>query len=416
MESEWIVDRQAFRPLRFVPICVLDSFLSSSQIVTMMPSYKLVPCSPSNLNSGEDINQFSSFSLTGMPQPKRVSICGVHEISPPAEDRIFTPTNGIARRTPTSFGNVMIPSSVAGAHQGMARPSVSRIAILSPSLVDRQVFYGKRNTGFDSGIVHLDHSQMTAPFLPSIDNGNNDDVPLSQPPQCVTRDGNEWNSSFTPRSLYNEEAVSLLLGMRNSPYINSSTTPKTFPANRMLPFKKRSLSCSDPGTGVVPARRAPRPTLSPAKVDPQSLRLAMPDDAQKLNSLHCYVRSELLEVFVSDDFADPRALHKLKLRSGRVGLRCVHCAHLTRKERADATMSRFFPKSLNDIYRGVCTWQRIHFASCQQVPKDVAEEYRKLKNEDRSRGKKSYWVHGALQLGLRNVDDNRNGIVWCEPM
>jgi hypothetical protein len=409
MESEWIVNRQAFLPSRFVPICVPDSFLSYSQIVTMMPTYKLVPCSPSDLNSGEDINQFSSFSLIGgVPQPKRVSIGGVHEISPPAEDRIFTLTNGIARVTPTSFGNVMIPSSVAGAHQGMApRPSVSRFGILSPPLVDDQVFYGQSDTGFDSGIFHSDHSQMTTPFLLNIDidNGNNDRVPLSQPPQCVKRDGNQWNSAFTPRSLYNEEAASLLLGMRNSPCINSSTTPKTFPANRTLPFKKRSLSCSNPGTG----------TLSPAKVDLQSLRLAMPDDAQNVNSLHCYVRSELLEVFVSDDFAAPGgAFHKL--RSGRVGLRCVHCAHLSRKERAGATMSRFFPKSLDDIYRGVCTWQRIHFASCEKVPKDVAEEYRKHKNQDRSRGKKSYWIHSALRLGLRNVDDNRSGIVWCQPM
>lgn len=139
----------------------------------------------------------------------------------------------------------------------------------------------------------------------------------------------------------------------------------------------------------------------------RSIRLAMPDDSQHLNSLHCFVRSDLLEVFVMDE-------HKRKHRDlePRVGFRCVHCGLLPRKEKEGASMSIFYPKSLQDIYRSVCTWQRIHFKACRHVPQPLVERYDYLKEMDRTRGKKQHWVNSAHKLGLRNIDKNRGGIVF----
>jgi hypothetical protein len=138
------------------------------------------------------------------------------------------------------------------------------------------------------------------------------------------------------------------------------------------------------------------------------MRLAMPDDPQELNSLHCFVRSELLEVFVMDE----QQYSHLAPAPPRVGFRCVHCGHLPRKEKVGTSMSTFLPKSLEDIYRSVCTWQRIHFRTCRHIPQEVSETYWKLKDTDRSRGKKSHWVKGAYRLGLRDADTKRGGIVW----
>ncbi len=162
------------------------------------------------------------------------------------------------------------------------------------------------------------------------------------------------------------------------------------------------------------AKRCAFSTNTPGNIDNEAsrsnkriVRLAMADDSKELNSLHCFVRSDLLEVFVMDE-------HTRKHRDSapRVGFRCVHCGHLSRKEKEGASMSIFYPKSLQDIYRSVCTWQRIHFKACRHVPQELVQRYDYLKEMDRTRGKKQHWVSSAYRLGLRDLNDNRGGIVW----
>lgn len=133
-------------------------------------------------------------------------------------------------------------------------------------------------------------------------------------------------------------------------------------------------------------------------------RLAMPEDPNELNSLHCFVRAHLLEVF---------GLPPQKDKPGRVGLRCVFCSHLPRKDRSGTTMCTFYPKSLQDLYRSVMTWQRIHFKCCQHVSPEIRQEYWKNK-EDQSRGKTTYWVTSAMRLGLQDIS-GRTGICFVSP-
>lgn len=136
-------------------------------------------------------------------------------------------------------------------------------------------------------------------------------------------------------------------------------------------------------------------------------RLAMPEDPNELNSLHCFVRAHLLEVF---------SLPPQKDKPGRVGLRCVFCSHLPRKDRSGTTMCRFYPKSLQDLYRSVMTWQRIHFRSCKHVIPKMKEEYWKHKESDQTRGKTTYWVTSAMRLGLQDINNGRNGICFVRPL
>lgn len=75
-------------------------------------------------------------------------------------------------------------------------------------------------------------------------------------------------------------------------------------------------------------------------------------------------------------------------------------------------MNTFFPKSLKDLYRAVCTWQRIHFKACQHIAEAVKKEYRHLKDADKSRGKKAHWIKSAKDMGFCNIDDGRSGIIW----
>jgi len=152
-------------------------------------------------------------------------------------------------------------------------------------------------------------------------------------------------------------------------------------------------------------------------------RLSMPNDESELNSLHCFVRKELLELFVykreeislakefagsEDDFDDDcnnkehtstsphdgirthifnassLADNDISNDSLRVGLRCVHCAHLHKTssfiscaagttessvlKNTNLRMNAIYPKSVTGIYRLVCKWQRVHFKKCKHIP------------------------------------------------
>ena len=150
------------------------------------------------------------------------------------------------------------------------------------------------------------------------------------------------------------------------------------------------------------------------------MRLAVPNDADHVNSLHCFVRAELLEVFVldgmknSDNYSSSTSscnanTNKIK---NSVGIRCVHCVQKSKEDRQGSSMSTFFPKSIEDIYRGVCTWQRIHFKNCHHIPDPLKQKYDRLKDDDRTRGKKAHWVSSARLIGLENIDDQRNGVIY----
>ncbi len=212
-------------------------------------------------------------------------------------------------------------------------------------------------------------------------------------------------------------------------------------------------------------------------------RLALPQDSNEVNSLHCYVRSDLLELFVvpfpyngNRNTNDNRVLTtttnekvysssgtssslsscERKTRSrlqgdvngidtttsskstldkkktlssqpsttnrryipGRVGLRCVHCkSHQMKKQSQinsnattttstttiEATKPDFFPRSIHQLYREVCTWQRVHFQHCPYVPKACRDKYRHLKECDKTRGKTRYWETSARAIGLVDV-------------
>ena len=90
----------------------------------------------------------------------------------------------------------------------------------------------------------------------------------------------------------------------------------------------------------------------------KGMKLSQPDDSTKLNKLHCFVRAELLEVFVlkPNPIANDHNNTISTTEKNIVGLRCSQCGPLSKNERGNEKMAVFFPKSIQDLYRGVCTW------------------------------------------------------------
>jgi len=180
---------------------------------------------------------------------------------------------------------------------------------------------------------------------------------------------------------------------------NGMTRIKQETVSELAPLPFESLSPSSMSSGETESK------ADSANNRLKPLRLGVPADSDKLNSLHCFVRSELLELFVADNDKSLDAV-------ARVGIRCVHCA---RAPLTDApNMASFFPKSLQDIYRSVCTWQRVHFQACEHIPHEIRETYLRLKAHDKTRGKTSYWVTSALQLGVSDMGTKREGICFSK--
>lgn len=168
------------------------------------------------------------------------------------------------------------------------------------------------------------------------------------------------------------------------------------------------------------------------KTKPFPTRLALPEDEDKLNSMHCFLRAELLEVFLVEDAPKPPPKPKAPENSiealeaelthspppnsapNRIGIRCVHCS-AARKiygQECEAPMAVFYPKSLAELYRLVTSWQRVHLRKCRNLPKNVRDTYQTLRATDKTRGKTHYWVTSAKKIGLKDSKRRGGGVVF----
>ena len=193
-----------------------------------------------------------------------------------------------------------------------------------------------------------------------------------------------------------------------------------------LTSSSSSLSAGPPKPPLCPPQEHEVPKNFPS-------RLALPNDEAKLNSLHCFLRSELLEIFVVERSANKSPTHSPGSSVGRVGLRCVFCA-MARKRNAvnltgeaardhdltsssaslhrcdEAPMAVFYPKSIAEIYRLVTSWQRCHLRKCRNLPPDIRSKWTLLRENDKSRGKTHYWITSAKELGLVDCQSRAGGI------
>lgn len=145
-----------------------------------------------------------------------------------------------------------------------------------------------------------------------------------------------------------------------------------------------------------------QPALHPQQPYQKRMLLAMPNDSESLSDRQCYVRSEMCEIFAATEH-DVAARHSKgaqKLVVGQVGIRCIHCAHLRPRDRAERAVC--YPSSISRIYQTVADMQRFHFEHCKEIPKHVSNVYKNLKTT-RPRGVGSpqiYWIQSAKNLGL----------------
>eukprot|EP00985_Skeletonema_marinoi_P014032 scaffold7029_cov93-Skeletonema_marinoi.AAC.1 len=118
------------------------------------------------------------------------------------------------------------------------------------------------------------------------------------------------------------------------------------------------------GQDIIPAHRYPT-------------RLSVPSDEKNLDPDHNFLRSTCIEVFVSGSEYNSRGRGRGSKSS--VGLRCVHCKHVPKHERAKQAVS--YPSRTSHIYESVRNFQRTHLGACAHIPNEVKQKYRVLASQ-----------------------------------
>jgi hypothetical protein len=141
------------------------------------------------------------------------------------------------------------------------------------------------------------------------------------------------------------------------------------------------------------------------QVEPHFLRqcfvLALDEDCNWLSECHCFVRSELIEVFRAS--SEQVKARKNSIAYLQIGLRCRFCAH--RPPMARAGRSSAFPSSIRQIYQSITMMLRDHFSKCGDMPISVQEKFNALK-ANASQGafdSKGYWLYSATKIGLKDT-------------
>ncbi|CAB9515424.1 expressed unknown protein [Seminavis robusta] len=245
------------------------------------------------------------------------------------------------------------------------------------------------------------------------------------------------------------DAASMLLALRTSASpstVSAATLEEQASRDQSETSKKAAMSDQQDHDDLedddVPALASSSSSLSAPPKPPQvqhhevpknfPTRLALPNDEAKLNSLHCFLRSELLEIFVVQKSANKSPTHSPGSSVGRVGLRCVFCAMVRQRHAVSTTaddahgnphhprvdeapMAVFYPKSIAEIYRLVTSWQRCHLRKCRNLPPDIRSKWTLLRENDKSRGKTHYWITSAKEIGLVDCQSRAGGIRFATP-
>lgn len=208
--------------------------------------------------------------------------------------------------------------------------------------------------------------------------------------------------------------VSQLLQQRGNPQVSQASTHTTMGT----PFISQQASAITfphasgiPGFGYEQTMNMPiceEGQLAP-HYDRPMFSLSIDEDPNWLSEFHCFVRSELVEVF--------RASHEdVKARNNsisflQVGLRCRFCAHLVPNSRAGRSCA--FPSSLRQIYQSFTMMLRDHFGNCSAIPASTSQKFLSLKDRPAqgATDSKRYWMYSAMKIGMA---DSTGGIVMNE--
>lgn len=258
-----------------------------------------------------------------------------------------------------------------------------------------------------------------------------EEAALQQQRQQATLDsllGGRNALSDTPASSATPDVASLLLHMRanesasthsaaaaaerqHPPQLSSSSssgasknnnTKGSRPCRSPTPPEKQQPLSFGPIVNQPPCFKGPVPHWSTRPTFP----LGIDEDPNWLSEFHCFVRSDIVELFRAGQ--EDVKLRNCSIALDQIGMRCRFCAHVSpatgRAGRASAV-----PSSLRQIYQSFTMMLRDHFGGCEEMPSHVLKRFIELKDKPAqgASDSKRYWISSAMKLGL---SDSKMGI------
>ena len=132
--------------------------------------------------------------------------------------------------------------------------------------------------------------------------------------------------------------------------------------------------------------------------------LLIDSDATFLNPLQNFLRTQCIEIFVATQHhIDAPGRGSRPSCIGQLGLRCIHCKDMSRKELARQAIC--YPSTRDTIFEAVRNYQRTHLKVCPLIPQVIMDEYNKVAStvalQQRSKQVlKVYYSEAASELGI----------------
>mmetsp|Transcript_25168 Transcript_25168/g.28776 ORF Transcript_25168/g.28776 Transcript_25168/m.28776 type:complete len:431 (+) Transcript_25168:783-2075(+) len=259
-------------------------------------------------------------------------------------------------------------------------------------------YYSNTNENTTSHVdqnVHFFHSRRHSSLEQQRSGANNDFYPL--PYHGYYQDGRASNASFTSLDPMRSSLLAVTINHQEQRPIEAGPTTTS---NNMITLAHHQDPPSSYSYGLNT-----RPFLP----------LGIKRDKCRLSRFLCFLRAEFVEVFEASEHdiqqrgwsssSTPHRSQQVKI--GQVGIRCRFCAHLTSEFRVARSWS--FPSNISGIYQCVSNMIYKHFTACQQIPKDIMEEYKEHKKFTKKGDSesKSYWTEAAKELGMMDQVDEK---------
>lgn len=136
------------------------------------------------------------------------------------------------------------------------------------------------------------------------------------------------------------------------------------------------------------------------------LTLALSTDEDQLSEYQILIRQNL-ELFEArqEDVETSTQGRKRPVFLGQIGLRCKHCAHISRRQRGRGSV--YFPARLNGIYQAAQNMTVSHLLeSCDQIPESVKMALHRVRaKRNTASGGKQYWIDSCYALGLQESEE-----------
>ncbi|CAB9496998.1 expressed unknown protein [Seminavis robusta] len=164
--------------------------------------------------------------------------------------------------------------------------------------------------------------------------------------------------------------------------------------------------------GGMPGTTAAMVPGTETQANQDYIPLGIEEDNNWLSEMHCFLRSEIVEVFYAEKYKVAGRSNGKGLSTQQVGIRCRWCVNTPADSRV--CRSSAFPSSLRQLYQSFTMMVRDHFGPttmCQAIPTHLRDRLNHLRCSRVSQGasdSKHYWIYAANKIGM--VDTPNEGI------